>query len=270
MIIAINYADRGFRKAQKLNTKTAFEHGADRVIAYSPEDMDEEFRRKNADILAAPKGGGYYLWKPYFLNKAYGELQEGDYLVYTDSGSIYVNDIGNLIKCMEREAVDIMTFSLEADKLERNYTKRDAFILMDCDSPRYTDTPQSIGGYVVLKKSPFVENFLKTDLRYAQDKRIITEEPNTQGADNYSGFVAHRHDQSVWSLMVKKYGLKRFRDPSQFGLVNEYEPEVAARSTYPQIIDSHRMNAGSIKELKWKRSAPGRFAAKITNKLAGQ
>lgn len=268
MIIAINYADKGFQKAQKLNTKTALKYGADRVIEYTPEDIDETFRRNNAEILAAKKGGGFYLWKPYFLNKAYQELQEGDYLIYTDSGAVYVNDISCLIECMEREKLDLMTFCLETDKLERKYTKRDALILMDCDSPEYTDTPQSIGGYVVLKKSPFVENFLKEDLAYAQDRRIITEEPNTQGMPNYDGFVVHRHDQSVWSLMVKKYGLKRFRDPSQFGLTNEYEPEVAARSTFPQIIDSHRMNVGSMAELKWRRSAPGRFVTKVSNKLS--
>lgn len=267
MIIAINYADKGFRKAQKLNTRTAFKYGADRVIEYSPEDIDETFRRKNAEILAAKKGGGYYLWKPYFLNKAYRELQEGDYLIYTDSGAVYVNEIRFLIECMEREGVDLMTFCLETDKLERRYTKRDALLLMGCDSPQYTDTPQSIGGYVLLKKSPFVENFLREDLEYAQDRRIITEEKNTQGMPDYDDFVVHRHDQSVWSLMVKKNHLKRFRDPSQFGLINEYEQEVAARSTFPQIIDSHRMNVGTMAELKWRRSAPGRFVTKVINKL---
>lgn len=269
MIIAINYADEGFKKAQKLNLQTALKWGADKVIAYTPADIDEEFRKKNEVILSAKKGNGYYLWKPYFLNKAYSELQEGDYLIYTDAGSIYVNKIQYLIDCMEKENLDIMTFSLENDKLERRYTKRDALILMGCDTPQYTDTPQSIGGYVILKKSPFVEKFLKEDLMYAQDRRIITEEPNILGKENYQDFIVHRHDQAVWSLMVKKYGLKRFRDPSQFGLVNQYEKDVALRSDYPQIIDSHRMNVGSFAELRWKRSRLGKLYTKIKNKLLG-
>ncbi len=269
MIIAINYANESFQKAQKLNLETALQWGADKVIGYTPEDMDEEFREKNKEILSAKKGNGYYLWKPYFLKKAYQELKDGDYLIYTDAGSVYVNKIQYLIDCMEREKVDLMVFSLELEMLERKYNKRDALILMGCDSTEYTDTPQSIGGYVVMKKSPFVENFLKEDLEYAQDPRIITEQDNTQGLPNYDDFVVHRHDQAVWSLMVKKHKLKRFRDPSQFGMMNHYEKEVEERSTFPQIIDSHRMNVGSIRELKWRRSKPGKLIYRVINKLKG-
>lgn len=267
MIIAINYANKGFQKAQKLNLETALQWGADKVIGYTPADMDEAFKEKNKEILSIPKGNGVYLWKPYFLNKAYQELQDGDYLIYTDAGSIYVNKIQYLIDCMEKEQVDLMVFSLELEMLERKYNKRDALLLMGCDSTEYTDTPQSIGGYVVMKKTPFVEKFLKEDLEYAQDPRIITEQDNTLGQPNYDNFIVHRHDQAVWSLMVKKYGLKRFRDPSQFGVINHYEKEVEERSTFPQIIDSHRMNVGSLSELKWRRSKAGKLCYRIINKL---
>ena len=267
MIIAINYADKSFQKAQKLNLETAKKWGADRTIAYMPEDMDTAFRERNQAILSAIKGNGFYLWKPYFLNKAYQELKEGDYLIYTDAGSIYVNKIQYLIDCMEREKMEIIVFSLQRELLEKQYTKRDAFVLMQCDTPQFTDTPQSIGGYVLFKKSDFVEQFLAEDLNYAQDERIIAEIANTQGLPNYPEFIAHRHDQSVWSLMVKKYGLKRFRDPSQYGLCNHYETAVEERSTFPQIIDSHRMNVGSLRELKWRRSKCGRVVDKVKNKI---
>lgn len=267
MIIAINYADKGFAKAQQLNLKTAKQYGADRLIAYTPDDIDRGFYEKNKDILSIKKGNGLYLWKPYFLNKAYKLLRDGDYLIYTDAGSVYVDKIQYLIECMDKENTDIMVFSLQNEMLERKYTKRDTFILMDCDAPKFTDTPQSIGGYVMIRKSDFAEGFIAEDLEYTQDKRIITEQDNTQGLPNYPDFIAHRHDQSVWSLMTKKYGLKRFRDPSQFGMINRYEAEVEQRSAFPQIIDSHRMNVGSLNELKWRRSRAGRTIERAKNKL---
>lgn len=250
VIIAINYADKEFKKAQRLNSKTAKKWGADKVIEYGPKDIDEEFREKNREILDEARGNGYYLWKPYFLNKAYKELGEDDYLIYTDSGSIYVNKIQYLIDCMNKQNVDIMVFSLPHDMLERKYTKRDAFILMECDSLEYADTTQTIGGYVVLRKSEFVEEFLKKDLAYAQDTRIITDSPNVMGQPNYSGWIDNRHDQSVFSLMTKKYHLKRFRDPSQFGIIGKFSDEIMSISDYPQIIKSHRMNVGTIMELR--------------------
>lgn len=271
MIIAVNYADRRFRRAQKLNSKTAIQYGADRVIEYTAADIDPKFRAANKEILSNPRGGGYYLWKPYVFYKAYKELKEGDYLIYTDSGSIYVNPIQKLIDCMEKENVNIMIFSLHNELLERKYTKRDAFILTGCDEEKYAETPQSIGGYMLCKKAADVEDFFNEVLKYAQDIRIISDNPNTMGKDNYHGFIDHRHDQSVISLISKKRGIKRFRDPSQLGEISHYPKEVEERSTYPQIIDSHRLNAGSIRELRFRRKKLmvkiHKFRIKVENKI---
>lgn len=267
MIIAVNYADKKFKRAQQLNSRTARQWGADRVIEYGPEDIDEAFRSKNHAILDAPRGGGYYLWKPYVYRKAYDELGEGDYLVYIDAGAVYVNKIQYLIDCMEREKTAVMIFALEQGRVEKGNTKRDAFVLTGCDTPQYTDTPQSIGGYFVCKKAPEVEAYLDEVLRYAQDIRIISDNPNVMGLPNYKEFTDHRHDQSVISLMSKKHGFKRFRDPSQFGLTNNYEAEVEQRSTYPQIVDSHRLNAGSLREIRIRRIKAVRFLASMVKKV---
>lgn len=273
MIIAVNYADKKFRRAQKLNSRTAGQWGADRVIEYGPDDIDEAFRRRNREILDTPRGGGYYLWKPYFYRKAYDELGEGDYLVYIDSGAVYINKIQYLIDCMEQEETPLMIFSLERERIEKGNTKRDAFVLTGCDEARYTDTPQSIGGYFVCKKAPEVEAYLDEVLQYAQDIRIISDRPNVMGLPNYAEFADHRHDQSVISLMSKKYGFKRFRDPSQFGMTNRYETEVERRSTYPQIVDSHRLNAGSLLEVRFRRTKAVRkisgLMSKVKRRLGG-
>lgn len=273
MIIAVNYADKNFQRAQKLNSRTARQWGADKVIEYGPDDIDEAFRRRNRDILNASRGGGYYLWKPYVYRKAYDELDEGDYLIYTDSGAVYVNRIQYLIDCMEQEKVPLMIFSLEQERIEKCNTKRDAFVLTGCDEARYTDTPQSIGGYFVCRKAPEVEAFLDEVLQYAQDIRIISDKPNVMGLPNYEEFTDHRHDQSVISLISKKHGLKRFRDPSQFGQKNHYEQEVEQRSLYPQIVDSHRLNAGSLMEVRFRRIKVVRrisgLMKKINHRLGG-
>ena len=267
MIIAVNYADKKFQRAQKLNSKTAKQWGADKVIEYGPGDIDETFRRQNQEILDAPRGGGYYLWKPYFYRKAYDELGEDDYLVYIDSGAVYVNKIQYLIDCMEHEKVPLMIFSLEQERIEKGNTKRDAFVLTGCDEAKYTDTPQSIGGYFVCKKAPEVQAYLDEVLQYAQDMRIISDKPNVMGLPNYEEFTDHRHDQSVISLISKKYGFKRFRDPSQFGLTNHYETEVEQRSTYPQIVDSHRLNAGSLLEVRFRRIRTVRKISELIKKI---
>lgn len=57
MVIAVNYADKKFQRAQKLNSRSARQWGADKVIEYGPKDIDEAFRRHNEEILNAPRGG---------------------------------------------------------------------------------------------------------------------------------------------------------------------------------------------------------------------
>lgn len=240
LIVAINYANYRYKKSQLLNKKTAYKWGADKVICYDPSDIDESFYEKNKKIFEAERGDGFFLWKPYIIEKTLDKVEYGDYIIYADSGCIYENKIGYLLTIMEKENMDIMTFSLENDRKERFFTKRDALIIMDCDSPEYLDTPQSCATYVLIRKSPFSQKFISEWLGYAQDIRVISGYDNVLGYDNYDGFVEHRHDQSILSLLSKKYGLKRFRDPSQYGVNYRYENEVEERSEYPQIFDSHR------------------------------
>lgn len=69
-------------------------------------------------------------------------------------------------------------------------------------------------------------------LAYAQDSRLITDSENTFGFENYPNFRHHRHDQTILSLLAKKWKLKLFPDPSQWG-ESETRP-------YPTIFDHHR------------------------------
>lgn len=239
MIIAITYGDRLYERAKKFNAKNALRYGADRVIVYGPEDIAEDYIKKNSRIWEQAKGGGYWIWKPYIIYKTLCEMKDDDYLVYTDAGAVFVKPINCLIRDMDEDGTDIMAFCLPY--LERWYTKRDAFLLMGCDSREYVETNQNLTGYILLKKTDRTRKFVGEWLEYVQDERIVTDIPNQLGIPNYEGFRVHRHDQSCFSLLCKKYGVKPFRDPSQFGNNGDVFPEdVIGRSTYPQVIDSFR------------------------------
>lgn len=250
MIISITYGDKLYERAKRFNCRMALRHGADKVIAYGPEDIAEEYKERNSHIWRQAKGGGYWIWKPYIIYKTLCEMQDNDYLVYTDAGAVFISSINYLIEAMDREKTDIMAFCLPYP--ERWYTKRDAFLLMECDDPKYTETKQNIGGYILLKKTDHTKQFIYEYLQYAQDERIVTDIPNQMGLPNYEGYKENRHDQSCFSLLCKKYGVQPFRDPSQFGNDKANFPEdVLCRSNYPQVIDSFRNpQIGNIFELR--------------------
>ena len=66
MIVAINYANLKYKKAQYFNSRTAIHKGkAEKVISYSPKDIDPDFWNNNRKILSKKRGNGYWLWKPY-------------------------------------------------------------------------------------------------------------------------------------------------------------------------------------------------------------
>ena len=154
-----------------------------------------------------------------------------------------------LIECMERENTDIMVFSLSENTLERMWSKRDAFILMECDSTEYTNTPQRLAGFILLKKTKRVCNFISEWLALAQDIRIISDQPNCMGKDNYPDFRENRHDQTIFSLLSKKYKMKCFRNPAVGAADNV--GETGEKSNYPQIFQLHRIgDIRTIRELE--------------------
>ena len=210
MKILINYATPEFAHSRRIQTATAYAMGGfDKVIEYSPEDLDEEFRRKNEQILKHKKGGGYWLWKPYIIEKTLATMEEEDFLFYADAGSLFVGPIEPFIELMRQKNQDVLPFPIRT--VESHWTKRDAFILMDSDTASYADTKQIMAGFSLWNKTASSMKLADEWLSYAQDERIITDIPNQGGKDNYPGFQAHRHDQSIWSLLCKKHQLDGVR-----------------------------------------------------------
>jgi len=63
--------------------------------------------------------------------------------------------------------------------------------------------------------------FVANWLTFASDPRAVTDQPNELG-ENLPGFKDHRHDQSVFSLLCKKWDVYAGTDPSQHGMNDPY------------------------------------------------
>ncbi|MGI9522089.1 MAG: hypothetical protein ACR2PG_10610 [Hyphomicrobiaceae bacterium] len=132
-------------------------------------------------------------------------LKDGDFLVYTDAAMHFVGAVGRLVEALEGNGHDLLL--LGEGFWERQYTKRDAFVLMAADVDAIVNTPQRFASTFVIKKSPWSMDFFKRYLDFAEDPRVLTDQPNCLGLANYPGFVAHRHDQSILSILSKKEGI---------------------------------------------------------------
>lgn len=254
MIAAVTYSTENYELLRKQNVKSAYLKGkADIVYEYGPNDIDEEFKEQFSNILNIKQGAGLWLWKPYAINKALDVIKDGDFLVYSDAASYYINKIQYLVDALVLSGQDIMTFELPL--ISRQWTKFETFVQMKCDEKGYEDENQILASFILIKKSEFSVRFIKEYLENCCD--LVSLSPIRFNKDilNSHDFISHREDQSILSILSMKHGLKPFRDPSQYGerpweylLSKEviYKPKSYTNSDYPTVfyLTRHKVNNG--------------------------
>ena len=251
MIAEVCYADDVYKKSQKWNIRFAkWFGGCNKVFSYDKNLLPKEFIEKNERFFKYKRGGGYWIWKPFIKKYSLEKINYGDYLFYCDSGALIVRSLKKLIKVLERDKQEIMVFETCGHN-DKTWTKRDVFIELGCDEEKIASTTQRMGGFILIKKSENSVKFIDELVSYSEKGMIITDEPNICGLPNYEGFRENRHDTSVLSLLSKKWGIKAYRDPSQWGDYQKIlykhkafkypgEYETYKRSTYPTVIMLHR------------------------------
>jgi hypothetical protein len=211
----INYADAKFSKQQKFSLNMAKKNGRfNSVKGYFYNDIDRKFYSSNKKILDMPRGAGYWLWKPYFIKKKLSEINNGDYLFYSDSGAFFLSSVDILIEELEKHNQDIMCFELSS--IESQYTKKELFLKMGCDDEYYKTSNQIMSTFHLIRKTSFSIKFYNNFLKYCCDEVNLTDK-HDKSVKQSDDFIEHRHDQSILSLLYKKNNLRPFKDPTQFG-----------------------------------------------------
>ncbi len=209
----------------------------DQFHTYGPEVLDEDFKEKNINILSHSKGAGYWLWKPYVIKKVLSEVNDGDIVFYVDAGNIFVNDPRVIFDRVEKNDGIILFDNRDSmpsgnPPPNKNWTKKDAFSIMGLDSDTHRMATHCNASYQIYKKNKKSLDFIDEYLLWGQNANVITDIPNITG-QNYNGFVDHRHDQSILSLLASKYQFHLEVDPSEHG-------NKCGCRDYPQLFLHHR------------------------------
>jgi len=247
----VNYATPEFYQSQKRLNRSARKFGLDQVISYREKHIRKtSFYQQNQYILNNKRGGRYWIWKPYIILETLRKVSNGSLVFYLDSGAEIIRDIYPLINlCVKQDGILLFTIP----RLNKHWTKRDCFVMMNCDLEEYYNTCQVPAGYQVYIKNDRSINFVQEYLDYCQNINIVTDLPNVCGLDNLPEFREHRHDQSILSLLAFKHEIELFRNPSQWGNSRKLEEfrepgefgsesysNVALNSPYPTLINLHR------------------------------
>lgn len=222
----ITYATKGYFNCARVLAGTGLKNGGfDVVKIYRPHDLDDFFRERNEFILSHNRGGGLWLYKPYVI--MYHMLymsKENDLICYMDANyRITRSLVPSLLRLTAAETrigiykgiyrPDVYVTTLT----EKVYSKNDAFLLMGLNNETFRETEQAWAGFVVFARNFHSQQFIAEWLTYAQDHRIITDESSVFGKED-SSFQANRHDQTILSLLSKKWGIPlQIRLPSEKG-----------------------------------------------------
>jgi len=210
-IYHVNFAEGCCKTAQKRNCDMAYSKGGvDKCLMFDMSSLDKGFREKNKNILSRSRGAGYWLWKPYImLHTMVNIAKPDDYIVYTDADSentrSFFDPSEKIKELLDTQNIVVFPVGLP----ESDWTKRDAYVLMGMDTDPDVKSSWQMNAVAVIVKNTFkAQRFVGEWLTYMQDPRASTDDGNTFGLANVPGFSQHRHDQSVLSLLTKKWKLE--------------------------------------------------------------
>lgn len=189
------------------------------VKGFSPTELTVEFRQKFKDILACPRGGGYWIWKYDIIQQTLQTMADGDVLVYLDAGCT-INPHGKkrfdeYIHMLDDEHPIV---SFQTSHLEYQYTTRQIFEYLGVtEREDITRTGQIVGGILVMKKTQKMMDMLDIWGKALDDDPLLfTDHYNAQNKVRRNGFIDNRHEQSVFSVIRKKYGTVLLKDETWF------------------------------------------------------
>lgn len=188
----------------------------DSVNVYSPEDIAEFLQDYTEFVSNNKRGYGYWIWKPYVILKTLQQVAEGDLIFYVDSGSSIVSHKKNIfdsyVKRLEQE--DVVVFKLpdnvyteqmfsKIDTL-RHYSTPEKNLETDLD---FLTSGQVESGLFFCRNTDTTRKFVQEWLEgmLFENHRLVTDV--SEYKDSLPGFIEHRHDQSVLSILSKLRGV---------------------------------------------------------------
>lgn len=201
-VIFVTYGDHLFAGAKERIIREARNmHIFSDIHAFGPSDLALSFLDSHKNTLQVKRGAGLWCWKPQICLQVLESVPDGTILLYCDAGcTLNVRGRKRLleyIKLVRESDAGILAFQMR--HIEQMWTKQDLFSFLQADHLR--GTGQLVGGIFFVRKCEKSMQVLQRWRNIMAMTSLVDDSPSTQ--PNHSSFKENRHDQSVWSLLVK-------------------------------------------------------------------
>lgn len=197
----------------------------DYVHIFSQKDLNSDFKNYVAELLKKGKkrGFGHWVWQTHIHQVVLSKMNNGDIYHWCDVGCHFNKDgINRLKKYIEIVTNDIngcLFFSYKKPELheknkkyffpknlEYEYTKADLIKYFNLNyDDQIIQTPQVWGGSFFLRKCLASEKLMRQHFEITRNRYDLIDDDESKFIEkSHSGFIAHRHSQSVLSILAKK------------------------------------------------------------------
>ena len=182
----------------------------DSINVLSKKSLDKRFLTKYHNILSRPRGGGYWLWKPYIILNKLNQIKKDDIIVYVDSGSSFnylaKDKFYEYINMIRSSEAGTLMFENLKENTEIKYTTKELFQYFKIDlNSNIARTTQLMGGHLIFKKNNHSEHVLNEFFKVIDfDDELISN--YYDNSIQHDKFISNRNDQSILSLLSKTTG----------------------------------------------------------------
>jgi hypothetical protein len=152
------------------------------------------------------RGYGYWIWKYFLISELFKKINDDEVILYVDAGcTINENGTKKLKDYYDKVVENGMLAFQMPHLIEKHYTKMDTYKKIIGRDMSHYETGQVHASTFFIKKNQknmeFIENIksicVQDNYHYVDDSKSIE--------NNNKSFIENRHDQSIFSLMCKKY-----------------------------------------------------------------
>lgn len=165
----------------------------------------EDFWSHHKEFIANnSRGYGYWLWKPFVIQQVMKTMQNDEIIFYCDSDFILRKD-RNFLEKLKKDVKNNKIITSSTGEKEKSWNKKDTINRVGVTINE--EDMQVQAGTLLIYVCDETRNLIdewysiccERDYHYIDDSASI--EPN------YVSFKEHRHDQSIFSLLLKKHNI---------------------------------------------------------------
>jgi hypothetical protein len=200
-----NYRNNLVRLRRQAEQLGVFDGG---IHMYTEEDLPKmmSFWEKHGKFVQNnPRGYGYWIWKPFLVQKVMREADSDDIVFYCDAGCDINPEardrMSEYIEMLRSDPSGILSFQI-TDQVEKKWSKMDLVKILCAEQE--VDSNMLMATIFAVRNIPRARYVIQRWCDTVSSYHMIDDSPSRVPED--PEFREHRHDQSVFSLLRKKEG----------------------------------------------------------------